>query len=285
MTREEERAPSVLCADDYAMSSAICDAIDELAALGHISATSAIVTGPEWPAHGARLSRLKDTIAIGLHLNFTWGAPLGQVPTLTHRGSLPCIRDLVKKSLLSKIDREEIAAEVARQVQAFKEGVGRPPDFVDGHEHAHALPGVRHGVLAGLRQTIRSDELVVRDPFDTPIAIWKRHVAVPKALGIGMLASGFRKLCQRAGYLTNSGFSGISNFQPTSAFVDELPRFFTNSGSRHLVMCHPGKPDTASSGDPILMRRAKEYSVLREATWLKDRIWRPARVGSQLWET
>ena len=84
----------VLCADDFGLTDGISDAIEQLAELGHLSATSAIVTEPTWPSQGRRLSRLRDRIAVGLHVNFTLGAPLGAMQKLAARGRLPNIADL-----------------------------------------------------------------------------------------------------------------------------------------------------------------------------------------------
>lgn len=118
--------------------------------------------------------------------------------------------------------RKEIAAEITRQLDAFEEALGRPPDFVDGHQHVHVLPGVRRALLDILVRRYPAGSLYVRDPADSAAAIRARGVAVAKALVIAGLATGFRGAALKRGLRVNRGFpawrrsirSGIS--APTS---------------------------------------------------------------------
>jgi predicted glycoside hydrolase/deacetylase ChbG (UPF0249 family) len=274
----------IFCADDFAITEGVSDAIEELADHGQLSATSAIVTGGNWHRCGGRLARLRGRIAVGLHLNLTLGSPLGSMGRLAPKGRFPAIGELLGQALCRNISPDEIAAETERQIARFNEVTGAPPDFVDGHQHAHALPGVRRGVLAALNKCFPAGNVLVRDPADKLRAIIRRNVATKKAIGIAVLAHGFREACERSGAMTNIGFSGVSNFKPPAPYADELPRFFVSPGPRHLVMCHPGFSDAELARlDPVTGRRDEEFRAIREASWLGERIWRPERGAGTIW--
>lgn len=278
----------VLCADDYAMSESVSAAIEELAQMGHLSATSAIVTGRSWRALAPRVAGLKRHIALGLHLNLTWGAPLTPMPSLAPRDSLPSIGEIIRLALTGRVPSEEIAREVEAQLCAFRDVTGSVPCFIDGHEHVHTLPGVRSAVLAGIGRFDPRLHTVLRAPTDALSAIFHRGVAVPKALVVRSLAAGFAKLAREAGHATNEGFSGFSTFSSASPYAGELARFFVALGPRHLIMCHPGHVDATAGADMpapdvIAIRRGEEYAALKAATWLPQSIWHPPRLASPLW--
>ena len=279
--------PVILCADDFAISESVSAGVQELAAAGRLSAASAMVTFPEWPELAARLAGLRDRIAIGLHINLTVGAPLGPMPKLTPAGLLPTIGALTLKGGRGRVDIDEIAAEVSRQLAAFQQGTGFSPDFVDGHQHAHVLPGVRKGVLVALRLAARSvPGLLVRDPADEIGRITKRGTCLAKAMQVAALATGFGRAARAAGLLTNSGFSGFSDFNTSKPYARELEAGFIAAGPRQLMMCHPGHVDeTLEARDGVTVRREQEFRALMGAEGLTERLWRPDRSRAQLWET
>lgn len=269
--------PSVfLCADDYALTDGVSGGIEDLAVLGRLSGTSALVTTRHWPAHGRRVGELGSHCAVGLHLNFTLGAPLGDMPKLAPDGVFPTIRSLINRAVARGLDAAEIAAETARQIARFREVAGRDPDFVDGHQHAHALPGMRVGILAALKDAFPSRGPWVRDPSDRVSRIVARRAAVPKALALTGLTRGFGRAVRSAGFRTNDGFAGVSAFDRAVPFTAELTRFFDHPGPRHLVMCHPGIPDDElASIDPVVERRRDEFEALRTCDRLAGKLWRP----------
>ena len=61
----------VLCADDFALSAPVSEAIVQLAQAHRISATSAMVLSPRWMEDAARLKTLRGQIDVGLHLDWT----------------------------------------------------------------------------------------------------------------------------------------------------------------------------------------------------------------------
>ena len=277
--------PIILCADDYGISEAVSAGIEELADAGRLSATSCMVTFPEWPRLAARLAGLRERIAIGLHINLTVGAPLRPMPKLAPAGVLPSIGALTLTGGRGGTDTAELATEVTRQLNQFALYTGFVPDFVDGHQHAHVLPGVRKGVLAALRRFGGAQLLLVRDPSDDLARIIKRGVCRTKAMQIAALAIGFGKAARSAGLMTNAGFSGFSDFDPQTPYADELRAGFTEPGPLHLMMCHPGHVDAElAARDKVTERREQEYAALMAADGLTARLWRPDRARAMLWE-
>lgn len=267
----------VLCADDYAMTDGVSRSIEYLAHEGCLSATSAMVTTPHWPELGARARDLRAHVAVGLHINLTLGAPLGAMPSLAPSGKLPRVGEVTARALRGEIDREEIAAEVLRQLDRFETVCGHPPDFVDGHQHVHALQGLRDGVIDALSARRRDPLPLVRDPADRLSAILKRGTALPKTLSLHWLARGFGAAVRRAGFPVNDSFAGVSDFLPSSA-VREFERAAIGASPLHLVMCHPGfVDDELGAIDPVTERRRVEHQLLLDRRPFADRLWRPQR--------
>ena len=108
------------------------------------------------------LARSRAPLELGLHFNLSEGAPLSAAlralwPTL------PGLARLLALAHLRRLPLAAIGAEFRAQVDAFAEALGRKPAFVDGHQHVHALPGVRRIVLDGDRDVGRR-----RLPFAAP---------------------------------------------------------------------------------------------------------------------
>lgn len=269
-----------MCADDYGMTLGISDGIEELAEGGRLSATSAMVTTPHWPTFGPRVAKLREQIAVGLHFNLTLGKPLGPMPKFAAVGRFGSVGDLIKRGALGGLPLEEIAAEVTRQLDQFEAVAGVPPDFIDGHQHVHALPGVRNAFLAAIAKRPWLSRPLIRDPADTVAAIMARGAVTGKSLMLAGLCRGFGAAANAAGFPTNNGFSGASAFDERTDFGQELARFLSHPGPRHLVMCHPGHFDAElPTLDPVVNRRDQEFAALMATPGLPERIWHPTRTA------
>lgn len=275
MLNSDCSVPPILCADDFGISPGVGSGIETLAEANRISATTAIVTLPTWSREGARLSALRARIAIGLHVNLTLGAPLGPAPDLAPSGMLPSLKALVARCLCGRApNASEVALEVGRQIDRFADVVGYLPDFIDGHQHVHVLPGIRGGFLRALSSRFSDHRPLVRDPSDRIGAIVARGCAVSKALSVAALGYGFGAALRGAGFPANSGFSGFSSFDARISYADELERSFRFAGPRHLIMCHPGYVDAELIRlDPVVTRRREELRCLLSAPHLDTRIW------------
>jgi chitin disaccharide deacetylase len=270
----------ILCADDFALTEGVSRGIAELADASRLSATSTLVTTRHWPLHAARLVALRGKIAVGLHFNLTLGKPLGAMPWLCPTGAFPTISTVVRASLARHIQGDEIGVELTRQLDAFEAAVGAGPDFIDGHQHVHALPVVRAAVLNVLKGRYAARGLLVRDPGDAATAILARGGAVRKALLLATLSRGFGDAVRTAGFVANSSFAGISAFDESKSYRAELERFFARASACHLVMCHPGHVDDELPAlDPVVGRRGQELAALMAYPDLAGRLWHPVRAA------
>jgi predicted glycoside hydrolase/deacetylase ChbG (UPF0249 family) len=193
----------ILCADDYALTEGVSRAIGELAAARRLSATSVMVTTPHWPAEAARLGVHRSHLAVGLHLNLTFGAPLGAMPRLAPAGTFPSRNTLIGRTLVGATDPAEIAAEIERQLDAFENGLGFPPDHIDGHEHMHVLSGIRRPLLDVVSRRYQGLKPLIRDPSDRPASILARRGSPRlKAAVVATLAARFGAHARRLGLPT-----------------------------------------------------------------------------------
>lgn len=267
----------VLTADDYAMTRGISQAIEQLASAGRISATSAMTTSAHWPGHARGLAAYRDRIAVGLHFDLTLGPSLGAMPRLAPGGRLPDIGALSKLALSGDFDPAEIAAEAERQLDAFETHLGFPPDYLDGHQHVHALPHIRDALLPVLQRRYAGQGFLVRAPKPTIASLLRRGRALPKALALAWLTRGFGEMARKAGFVVNDSFAGISGFRPgdTRADFDEA---LMAKGPLALVMCHPGFPDAElAAKDPVTTRRRVEYDILMNDDPFIGALWHPSR--------
>lgn len=255
----------VLCADDFGLTEGVSRGILDLAGEGRLSATGAMTNRPWWPRLAGELRAHHPQVAVGLHLNLTLGAPLGPMPRTAPGGALPALGVLTRAALLGRLARDEVAAEIGRQLDAFEAAWGAGPAFVDGHQHVHVLPGVRGPLLAALRRRGGRPRLRgpwLRDPADRLPSILRRPASA-KALAVAALAVGFRTHAARAGFATNRGFSGFSDFRPDADPAALFAAAFQNLGPAPVVMCHPGHVDAELPGlDPVVEARARELAYL-----------------------
>ena len=262
----------MLCADDYAISDSVSNGILELVAAGRLSASGAMTTWPQWPALAARLVAEKARVAIGLHLNLTAGAPLGAMPKLAPGGLLPGKAPFLFGRAKGAAD--EIAAEIARQLDRFEDAAGMAPDFVDGHHHVHIFQPVRRLLIAELARRYAGQPPLVRDPSEQLWRILARRRFMAKAAGISWHARRMASDCAAAGLPVNAGFSGFSAFDPTTPYEKELDSALTALGPRPLAMCHPGRVDEVLvSRDPLAERRVTELLTLLARHDMGDWLW------------
>jgi predicted glycoside hydrolase/deacetylase ChbG (UPF0249 family) len=258
----------ILCADDFAMTEGVSRAILELMAAGRISATSAMTSRPHWKAQARELAAFSGKADLGLHLNLTCMEPAGPMPLLAPSGLLPELGDVARKALNPAV-QAEIRVEIARQLDAFEEAIGHAPDFIDGHQHVHALPGVRGAVLAEIVARYPGGSVWLRDPGDRAASIMARGLAVTKALTVKALAQGLARQAHHAGIPTNQGFSGFSRFDASGSYADELAAALKRPGHRHLVMCHPGHIDEELPRiDSVVATRPLEFAALMTSSIL-----------------
>ncbi len=53
----------------------------------------------------------------------------------------------MRRAFAHTLPLDAVREELRAQLDAFEEVWGGPPDFIDGHQHVHVLPGVRTVVI------------------------------------------------------------------------------------------------------------------------------------------
>jgi predicted glycoside hydrolase/deacetylase ChbG (UPF0249 family) len=126
------RAYLVVNADDLGYSAGVNLGIFEAHARGIVTSTSLMVRRP---AAEAGAAGAPPTLGIGLHVDLgEWRYEGGE--WRADEAAADCG------------DREAVAAEVGRQLERFRELVGREPTHLDSHQHVHRREPVRAVVAA-----------------------------------------------------------------------------------------------------------------------------------------
>lgn len=249
----------ILCADDYGLAPGVSLAIRDLIAGRRINATSVMTLFPDRAEEAGRLRAAAQGTgaSIGLHVTLTGGfVPLVASPLGGDR--LPPLGRLLAASLLRRLDAQAVAAEVEAQFVAFDAAYGRPPDHVDGHQHAHVLPLIRDVVLDVAAR--RAPGALVRDCTQAPRA---RLGLDLKGRFISALSAGLASGARARGLRANAGFAGAYDFAPGTDFAALLARCLAGLDAGGLMMVHPGHVDgVLIERDPVHAPREAEYAVL-----------------------
>jgi len=252
-----------LCADDYGISPAVNRAIRDLIGLGRINATSVMVTTPSFSAAEAQalcdIAAATHRAAIGLH--FTLTTPFRPAaPTyrpVERDGAFLSLAGTFAAGLQRRLDPDALAAEAACQFAAFHAAFGRPPDFVDGHQHAHLVPQVSDAVLAAMKR-MAPRAWIRQCGRATPL--WRRF-SDPKGLVLDLLSARLRRRCAASGVPTNPAFAGTYDFKRATAFDALFGSFLQGLPDGGLVMCHPGFVDAELERlDPFTTMREQEHA-------------------------
>lgn len=240
----------IISADDYGQSAAIDQAIVALIRQGRLTATSCMSLSPRWPSAAklltAEVRRMAD---IGLHLDFTQYSQ-----TLRHQHP-----QLVMRSLLRSLDKQQIRANIAQQLDSFEAALDAPPDYVDGHQHVHQLPQIRDLLL---------QELQARYEGQLP---WIR-ISRPQGDGLKgniIAALGAKRMQQQArarGFRTSDLLLGVYGFdQGLPDYGMKLQRWLNiakieaEQGRQAALMCHPGM--SAESEDVVRESDNQQYKI------------------------
>lgn len=269
-----------LCADDYGLSMGVSVGILEALEKGRLSAVSALTNGPVWPAMGRELARRELDADIGLHFNLTLGAPLSTMPKFAPNGVLPPVGEVIRAAMRGKLPMEEIKAEIERQLDRFTAVMGRAPDHLDGHQHVHALPGIRTALLEALERRNLAGRIWLRDAGDSLLRIVVRGADMRKALAVRAIGRGFKREAKERGFPLNDGFAGFSDFDPYSDYAARFETYLRAPGERHLVMCHPGRVDQDLVAlDPVTVTREQELAFLLSPVFEEVMAMRGAQLG------
>jgi predicted glycoside hydrolase/deacetylase ChbG (UPF0249 family) len=135
--------------DDYGMSEAKDEAVDECIANGVTRSVSVVANADHTSACARLKQKFGDRISIGLHVNLTAGEPLldaSRVASLIdENGRFFEYGDFRTRSLTGRIRTAEIENEVLQQALELQRHVGDFSHF-DTHKHTHVLPQVAKAI-------------------------------------------------------------------------------------------------------------------------------------------
>ena len=258
-----------LCADDYGISPSVNAAIRDLVVRGRLNATSVMVVAPSFHRGEAlalqALNVKAQRVAIGLHVTLTAPfRPLSESFRPLRDGAFLPLGTLLLRAGLRSLKRDALDREITRQVRVFSEQFGRPPDFIDGHQHVQLFPQIRDALLTVARR-------------EAPAA-WVRQCGRPlptrrtlddrKGLLLDVLSRGFRRRAAALGVRTNPAFAGTYTFRDQADFAATFPHFLDGLPDGSVVMCHPGFVDPELQKlDQLTTLREQEYAFMVQDTF------------------
>jgi predicted glycoside hydrolase/deacetylase ChbG (UPF0249 family) len=241
-----DRRRLIVNADDFGLSEGVNRGILEAHRAGVVTSASLLVNTPGFP-HAARAARDAQGLGVGLHLNFTAGRPVSPPDAVVslcdpRAGTFHPLPLLIARALTGRVKDSHVATECAAQIARFR-ATGLRPTHLDGHQHAHALPGILRPVIAAARQAGID---VVRIPLD-PLAgiVWRPIAAVAQALLAGSyrLAARGVPAPRYADHFRGFALTGRRDFRERLlALLDALEPGVTE------LMVHPGYPDASLAG-------------------------------------
>lgn len=127
----------IITSDDYGMSRAVNDAIDEGIAAGVITSTNVMVNMPFYED----AVKLQDTKAsLGIHWNLTCGNPISDetdIPTLvTSTGEFYSYSEFRRRYRKHLISDKDIQRELVAQYRRYRNLLGKP-EYWNTHENVH----------------------------------------------------------------------------------------------------------------------------------------------------
>lgn len=255
-----------ICIDDYGLHPAVDEAVLALVAKGRVTATSCMVGAPAWQYDAARLKEQFDAgrVDAGLHLD------LIEYPI---EGSLrQPVGAWMRDSLLRRVDRRAVHAEIRAQLDAFEATMGRAPSHVDGHQHVHQFPVVRDLLVQELVRRYGKAKL----PWlrrTRGAGRWRFKGRVIEAMGNRPL----ERLAREHRIAQNRSLLGVYDFRGGSErFRVLLAQWLHEALDGDLLMCHVATGIVP--GDEIAQARVDEYAVFARDSF--DELLREAGVDA-----
>lgn len=245
----------IVTADDFGLSLAVNEAVEEAHRDGLLTCASLMVTGPAAADAVARARRL-PSLGVGLHLVLSDGTPVlpaGAIPALAGANG-KFAENMVKTGIAIQFRpavRRQMEAEVHAQFDAFRR-TGLKLDHVNGHHHYHLHPRIADAVLHQAREfNLRA----VRVPYEPPFLSYQAAGdGLSRRLAAAALhalpASALRRKLGRAGLAANDRLFGLADSggmtrERVLAFIRHLPPGVSELYF-HPATAAPGSDDAGS---------------------------------------
>lgn len=227
----------MIIADDFGLDPAHDDVIVDLLQNGAINGTSVMVSDRLDPKRVEKLkaARTSNDIQIGLHLNLT-----EKMEGIPDHGS---ILSLWLGLILGRINPVSTANCFEDQLARFQGTFGIAPDFLDGHQHSHAISqNIPALIKIAKSLSAANNDFWVRSPAAGKLAyaISECRRGGLKTLLVMWWGENLRRELFKSGIKSNSDFSGFIPYGTPDAFAQTYKDIFENQRSDCLIMVHPG---------------------------------------------
>ena len=244
----------IICADDYGLSPAVSAGIIELIEANRISAVSCMMIGSELESAMQQLRLLKKRIDTGLHLVLTNDQPLTH-PKLDSglvnmQGDLLPFGKLMQNAYKNRIDHEALIKEISVQLKRFTALMGRPPDYIDGHQHIQQLPIIRDAIVEVAQELLKNNPNTYIRVSQLPRK-WLMTTGVSR-LGRFFLGNFFImytgksmiRLMAQNNIPHNRFLLGYYDYMISNKFADIFHWYLTlHPKENDIFFCHPGYVD------------------------------------------
>ena len=247
----------MIIADDFGLGRGHNSVILRLLNDGVINGTSVFVDALENEEDFLTLSRirLEKKIQVGLHFNLT--------ERFTPYKAQGNILSVWCKSIFWGFKKGFVESELHRQFELFQELLGFAPDFIDGHQHCHAIPGFWPALHRLIER--QDEQFWVRSPCPATLPSALSQIRSGGMKSILVMWWGWR-LRYRLGTChvnTNSDFSGLVKYSDKSTFETRFRQLAKDTPCNCLFMTHPGSAqDSAEIVGHTNYFRAVEATVL-----------------------
>lgn len=266
----------IVAADDYAIGPATSRGILELAADGLVTSAVLLTNGPYVEEAVANWKSAGGDLEMGWHPCLTLDGPIlpaGQTKSLVNRrGQFHGLGAFLGRLLTGRINRDEVRAELAAQLDRYRQLMGADPPTVNAHHHLHVFAPIAEA-LADVLATCKAKPFVrrVREPH----GLWRTIPGARlKRAALSLRGSSSSRLFDRAGYPGADWLLGVTD----PPFVAD-PRFFVRwvekaPGSVVELAVHPGHYDATLVGrdcpkaGAALDRRVFELALLRHPSFM-----------------
>ena len=250
-----------IIADDFGLNPEDDSVIIKLIKLGAIDGTSVLIKGNLSKPNITSLTNLrkKNNSQIGIHLNLT--------ENLSDQVFHSHILSLWIKSTFRTVDMNMIEQELNQQLELFTNVFGFAPDFIDGHQHCHAIPALWDIIKKTTSKYITKNTWV-RTPCPSTLSMsfYQVQQAGLKSLlvmGWGLI---LRKRLKKLNIKTNSNFMGLINYNTNKFkknYMESLSKYHHNS----VMMVHPGSSKSTKEilGHPTICREIETIYLLKRA--------------------